>query len=98
LSFAAKKPSHNGYAVGKENFCFIFCTEGTPKVTYSAPLTAKFSDKSLTEIEKAAKKLGVTRSTLVREVMTRYLPDYLASAGDRRPSRPSRPISQKKLG
>lgn len=49
-------------------------------MTYSTPVTAKFSDKSLDDIEKAARKLGVTRSTLVREVVMRYLHDYLLAS------------------
>jgi ABC-type sulfate transport system permease component len=54
-------------------------------MSYSAPVTAKFSDKSVDDIEKAARKLGVTRSTLVREVVMRYLHDYLlASLCDRK--------------
>lgn len=53
-------------------------------MTYSAPVTAKFSDKSVDDMEKAAQNLGVTRSSLVREVVTKYLQDYLlASLGDR---------------
>jgi hypothetical protein len=64
-------------------------------MAYSTPFTAKFSDKSLDDIQKTARKLGVTRSTLVREVVMRYLSDYVLALGDRSPSHQNH---QRKIG
>lgn len=80
-----KKPIALSLCFCKRKFFFhFFAHEVYPEMTYTTPLTAKFSDKSVDDIEKAARKLGIPRSTLMREVLTRYLPDYLFySLGDR---------------
>ncbi len=48
-------------------------------MAYSNPTTIKLSNQDLNEITKTAQRLGIGRSTLLREVVTRYLPHYLSS-------------------
>jgi hypothetical protein len=50
------------------------------KKTCIVPITAKFAMAHVDDISQAAFKLRIGKSTILREIVVRYLPDYLESA------------------